>query len=402
MASVNQKTWVEIDQAAIAHNVQQFKNIIEPEVKLLVAVKANAYGHGLVEVSKIALAAGADWLGVDSIDEALALRQAGVNDPILIVGYVLRSRLSEAVENGFRLIVYNRETIEELGKITSFDPSTRLRANSAQDRNSKGKINIHLKIETGISRQGVMPEDAPKFVKLIKKFPHLNIEGISTHFANIEDTTDYSYAQKQLKTFQEVVSSLEKEGVNIPLKHTANSAATMLFPETHFDIARVGISLYGFWPSPEAQQTVGEKKKEGGVLKDFSLQTVLTWKTIVAQVKDVKVGTAVGYGCTERVERDSRIAVLPIGYWDGYDRKLSRVGEVLIKGQRCKVLGRVFMNMTVVDVTDCEEVTVEDEVVLLGRQGSAEITADSLADRIGTINYEFVTRINPLIKRVVV
>ncbi|MFH2104840.1 MAG: alanine racemase, partial [Parcubacteria group bacterium] len=185
----------------------------------------------------------------------------------------------------------------------------------------------------------------------------------------------------------------------IPLKHTANSAATMLFPETHFTMVRVGISLYGFWPSPETRQTVQEKS---GRLKDFSLQTVLIWKTKVAQVKNIKAGTAVGYGCTEKVKRDSQIAVLPIGYWDGYDRKLSRVGEVLIKGQRCRVLGRVFMNMTVVDVTDCGEVTVEDEVVLLGKQGSAEITANSLADRIGTINYEFVTRINPLIKRVVV
>ncbi|MFH2105319.1 MAG: alanine racemase, partial [Parcubacteria group bacterium] len=191
---------MEIDKVAISHNVQQLKNIIEPEVKLLVAVKSNAYGHGLVEVSKIALAAGADWLGVDSIDEALALREAGVNDPILIIGYVLRSRLPEAVEKGFRLTVYNRETIEELGRITNL---------------GKSEVNIHLKIETGTSRQGVMPEDTLKFVEFIKKYPGVHIEGISTHFANIEDTTDYSYAQKQLKTFREVVSELEKEGINI-------------------------------------------------------------------------------------------------------------------------------------------------------------------------------------------
>ncbi|MBU1177716.1 alanine racemase [Patescibacteria group bacterium] len=384
MDSASQKTWVEIDQAALTHNVQQFKNLIGSEVKLLVAVKANAYGHGLVGVSKIALAAGADCLGVDSIDEALVLRQAGVDASILIIGYVLRSRLAEAVENDLRLTVYNQETIEELGRITNL---------------GKSEVNIHLKIETGTSRQGVMPEDTLKFIKFIKKYPGVHIEGISTHFANIEDTTDYSYAQKQLKTFQEVVSNLEKAGINIPLKHTANSAATMLFPETHFAMVRVGISLYGFWPSPETRQTVQEKN---GRLKDFSLQTVLTWKTVVAQVKNIKAGTAVGYGCTEKVKRDSQIAVLPIGYWDGYDRKLSRVGEVLIKGQRCKVLGRVFMNMIVVDVTNCKEVAVEDEVVLLGKQGLEEITADSLADSIGTINYEFVTRINPLIKRVVI
>lgn len=384
MPNVNHKTWVEVDQFAITHNVQQFKGVIGSKVKLLIAVKSNAYGHGLVEVSKITLAAGADWLGVDSLDEALELRQAGVKAPILIIGYILRSRLSEAIEGGFRLTVYNQETIEELGKITDSE---------------KSKVNVHIKIETGTSRQGIMPEDALAFIKLIKKYPRLNIEGISTHFANIEDTTDYSYAQKQLKIFRGVVSSLEKEGVNIPLKHTANSAATMLFPETHFAMVRVGISLYGFWPSPETRQVV---KKEEDALKDFSLQTAFTWKTVVAQVKSIKAGTAVGYGCTERVKRDSQIAVLPIGYWDGYDRKLSSVGEVLIKGQRCKVLGRVFMNMIVVDVTGCLGVKVEDEVVLLGRQGQEEITADTLADKIGTINYEVVTRINPLIKRIVV
>ena len=384
MVSDNQKTWVEIDRAAISHNVKQFRDVIKSEVKLLVAVKSNAYGHGLVEVSKIAQETGIDWLGVDSIDEALTLRQAGIKAPVLIIGYVLKVRLPEAVENGFRLTVYNQETIEELGKITSSNNS---------------KVSVHIKIETGTSRQGIMPENAPKFVELIKKYPNINIEGISTHFANIEDTTDYSYAKKQLDIFQKIVKELQKSGLNVSMRHTANSAAAILFPETHFEMVRVGISLYGFWPSPETRQTVQEKN---GRLKDFSLKTALTWKTRVAQIKSIKAGTSVGYGCTERVKRDSKIAVLPIGYWDGYDRKLSRAGEVLINDQKCKVLGRVFMNMVVVDVTDCGKVKVEDEVVLLGRQGEEEITADELAEKIETINYEIVTRINPLIERVVI
>lgn len=241
-----------------------------------------------------------------------------------------------------------------------------------------------------------MEKDLPDFVKFIKQFSSVEIQGASTHYANIEDTTDSSFAVEQLAAFYRAAEILEKEGVNVLLRHTACSAATILFPETHFNMVRLGISMYGLWSSKETKAVAKNKNSE------FNLRPVLTWKTIVAQIKNIAAGTPVGYGLTERVGRDSKIAILPVGYYDGYDRKLSSVGNVLIRGKRCKVLGRICMNMVIVDVTDLERIELEDEVVLLGRQGREEVSADDLAGKIGTINYEVVTRINPLIARKIV
>jgi len=390
----DQKTWVEISKKNLKSNLSQFRNLIGKERKLMAVVKSNAYGHGLVEVAKIAQESGANWLGVDSIDEAIELKQNGLELPILILGYILKSRLKEVVENGFRLTVYNRETIGELGKITNSKIQI---TNKFQNSNcKKQKINIHIKVETGTSRQGVLKEDILDFVKFIKKFENINIEGISTHYANIEDTTDHSYAKSQLEKFKKIVELLEDKSFNIPIKHTACSAATVLFPETYFNMVRLGISMYGHWSSRETQVSAKERGRK------LELKPVLTWKTIVAQVKMIKAGTPVSYGITEKVSQDTKIAILPIGYWDGFDRGLSSVGNVLIKGKRCKILGRICMNMVVVDVNHVEKIKPEDEVVIIGKQGDEEITAEEVAGKIGTINYEVLTRINPRILRVVV
>lgn len=408
------KTWVEISKNSLKNNISQFQKLIGDKVnpapflgvfsseryhaekrrrvKLMAVVKANAYGHGLIEVAKIVegsstdpedpATAGrrADWFGVDSIDEAIRIRKAGINAPILIMGYTLLSRLNDVVKYDFRQVVYNRKTIEVLSK--------RAKKNK--------KIFIHLKVETGTSRQGLEKEELLELAKFIKKYPQLEIEGIYTHYANIEDTTDHSYAQSQLKRFKEAVNLLKKNNIKIPIKHTACSAAVILFPETYFDMVRLGISMYGLWPSKETFVSAKEKKRK------MKLEPILTWKTKIAQIKQVKAGTSISYGLTERISQDSKIAVLPIGYWDGYDRRLSGIGNVLIKGKRCKVLGRVCMNMIIADVSHVPNVKLEDEVVLLGKQGGDEITADELAQKIGTINYEVVTRINPLIPRIVV
>jgi len=352
--------------------------LIGNKVKLMAAVKANAYGHGLVEVAKIAMSSGVLWLGVDSIDEAVELRKAGIDTSILILGYTLLLRLEDVVKYDLRQVVYNKETIEKFGSLAP-----------------KNKIKIHLKVETGTSRQGLEKEELLEIAKLIKKYPQIEIEGIYTHYANIEDTTDHSYAQQQLQRFKEAVDLLEKNNIKIPIKHTACSAAVILFPETYFDMVRVGISMYGLWPSKETFVSAQEKDRK------IKLEPALIWKTKVAQIKKIKAGTPISYGLTERASQDSKIAVLPVGYWDGYDRKLSGVANVLIKGKRCKVLGRVCMNMTMVDVSHISNVKLEDEVVLLGKQGSEEITVDELVQKIGTINYEVVTRINPLIPRIV-
>jgi alanine racemase len=374
--------WIEINSSAFKHNLNQFRNLIGATKKLLIVVKANAYGHGIIEISRLAENCGVDWLGVNSLEEALIIKRNGISLPILILGYVGLVDLPEAVENEFRLTVYNKETIEKLGEITS---------------KIKKKAYLHIKVETGTHRQGINKEELIPFIKFIKKYPYLSIEGLSTHFANIEDTTDHSYAQKQLNMFNFCIELLKRKGIFIPVKHTACTAATILFPETYFDMVRVGIGIYGLWPSKETYLSCLLRGRQ-----PVSLKPILTWKTRIAQIKNVPEGSFIGYGCTYKTTRPTKLAVLPIGYYDGYDRKLSNFSYVLIKGKRAPVRGRVAMNMITVDITDIPGVKLEDEVVLLGEQGNEIISAEYLASLCGTINYEIVTRINPLIPRIVI
>jgi alanine racemase len=217
---------------------------------------------------------------------------------------------------------------------------------------------------------------------------------VSTHFANIEDTTDHTYAMMQLETYKQAVNLIEQAGFDNFIKHTACSAAAVLFDQTHFDMIRLGISMYGMWSSTETQVSA----KQQGIKID--LKPALTWKTRVAHIKTLSAGTSISYGCTEKVEQETKVAVLPIGYWDGFDRGLSSIGEVLINGKRCRVLGRVCMNMIVVNVNHVENINLEDEVVLIGEQGDEKITASEIARKLGTINYEVTTRINPVINRI--
>ena len=373
--------WIEIDSSALEHNIQQFCNLIGSTKKIAVIVKANAYGHGIIEISKLASKYGADWLGVNSLEEALLLREKGINLPIILLGYVPLSELQKAVENNIRLTVYNQETIDKLGKITS---------------KVKRKAYLHIKLETGTHRQGIKGEDLLPFIRRIEKYHYLIIEGISTHFANIEDTTDHSYAQSQLEKFNQYLNLLKKNKIEIPIKHTACSAATILFPETYFDMARVGIGIYGLWPSKETYLSCIQDKRE-----PVSLKPVLSWKTKIIQIKEVQEGAFIGYGCTYKTTRPTRLAVLPVGYYDGYDRHLSNSSYVLVKGKRAPLRGRVAMNFITVDITDIPGVKLEEEVALIGRQGKETLTAEYLASLCGTINYEIVTRINPLIPRLV-
>ncbi len=374
--------WVEIDGSALKHNIHQFRSLIGDTRKMTVVVKSNAYGHGLLEVSRLVSDSGADGLGVNSLEEALALRKSGIGLPVILLGYVPLSELEEAVRNDLRLTVYNIETIEALGKITS-----------ALEKNGY----LHIKMETGVHRQGINEEDLLPFIERIRTYPYLEIEGLSMHFANIEDTTDHSYAQHQLEKFLDSVDSLRKHGIEIPIKHIACSAATILFPETFFDMVRVGIGVYGLWPSKETYLSCFQNKRE-----PVNIKPVLTWKTRIVQAKDVAEGAFIGYGCTYKTTRPTKLAVLPVGYYDGYDRLLSNAAYVLIAGKRAPVRGRVAMNFITVDVTDIPGVQLEDEVVLLGKQGQERISAEYLASLCGTINYEIVTRINPKIPRIVV
>ncbi len=379
--SISELSWVEISKKALIHNITHFRQLIGKETLLCTCVKANAYGHGLQESSTIMLQSGADWLSVNSLYEAKILRQMEINAPILIVGYVPLADIQESVELNCRMIIYNRETIEQIGKVTS-----RL----------KKKVHVHIKVETGTNRQGVLLNDLPNFAQSIQKYPYIEIEGLSTHFANIEDTTDHSYAMLQIQRFMDAISSLEKEEISIPIKHCANSAATLLFPKTYFQMVRVGISCYGMWPSNETYVSYRQESNHR-----FNLIPVLTWKTKVAQIKTVPVGEYIGYGCTYRTSHKTKLAVLPVGYYDGYDRRISE-GHVLIHGKRAPIRGRICMNIIMVEVTDIPDVHIEDEVILMGRSEEETISAELFAHWAGTINYEVTTRINDRIPRVVV
>lgn len=373
--------WVEISEKNLLHNISVIRNLIGGERKLMAVVKSNAYGHGMIDVSKILLKGSADWFGVNSVEEGIKLRDKGINKPILILGYVPLMDLEDAVKNNLRLTVYNMETVKKLDGI---------------GKKRQKKIHIHIKIETGTNRQGVHGRELSSLLNFIYRSSFLKLEGISTHFANIEDTTDHSYAQFQLNEFKKIVGEFFRKENNL-IKHTACTAAILLFPETYFEMVRVGIGMYGLWPSKQTKVSFSMK---GKIIPE--LKPVLSWKTRIAQIKDVPDGSYIGYGCTYRTTRKTKIAVLPVGYYDGYARAFSNVSYVLVKGRRAPVRGRVCMNIIMVDVTDIEDVKLEDEVILLGNQGEEEITADYLADLAGTINYEIVTQINPFLERKVV
>lgn len=380
MARITPKTWIEISRSALRANARALSAVSSRGTGLMAVVKSNAYGHGLREVVKTLGARDCAWFGVDSLREAIGVRDAGSKKPVLILGYTPRTDARLVVSHGFSQVVYSRPTIDALSRAGS----------------KRRPAKVHLKIETGTSRQGIAQNDLGAFLRYVKRYPSIRIEGISTHFANIEDTTDPSYAMRQLRRFEDALTTCRSYGVEPEHIHAACSAAVILYPQTHFTLVRTGIALYGLWPSECARSTADT------VDRRITLQPVLTWKTIVAQVKRLAKGTPVSYGLTERVRRDSTVAVLPIGYWDGFDRALSSVGEVLIRGKRAKVLGRVCMNMVIVDVTDIRGVRIEDEVTILGVQKNDAITADEVAERLDTINYEVVTRINPTLPRILV
>lgn len=374
---------IEISKSALVHNIQTFRRLVGDKI-LCPCVKSNAYGHGLVECGRIFLEAGADWLSVNSLYEAEALRDAGIDAPIYILGYVPLTFLEKAVDLDCRMVVYNRETVEELGKIGK-------------------KVRVHLKVETGNNRQGIGVDDLVDFAKFAKTFENIELEGLSTHFANIEDTTKHDFAGKQLDRFIEACKSLDIAGIKIPIRHCANSAATILFPETHFELVRVGISAYGMWPSNETYVSFTQKQQEDSShLKDFSLKPAFKWTSKIVQLKNVPEGEYIGYGCTYRTTRKTRVAVVGTGYYDGYDRGVSHKAHVLVKGKRAPVLGRVCMNLMMVDVSDISDVNIEDDVVLMGTDGDENISAELFADWAGTINYEVTSRVNDRIPRIVV
>jgi len=373
---------VEISRSALIHNIREFRRRIGPRKKFLAVVKANAYGHGLVEVAGLAVGEGVDWFGVNSVDEGIALRRAGIGVPVLVLGYTPLAALEEAVAADLRLTVYNKETVARLAGLAGRMGKT---------------VRVHVKLETGTWRQGVAPRQLAAFVRDIRRRPGLVVEGLSSHFANIEDTTKHDYPRRQLEAYRTACRALEAGGPRVPLKHMSCTASTILFPEPGFNLARVGIGLYGLWPSKETYLSCLLDRKD-----PLSLKPVLSWKARIAQIKEVPAGADIGYGGTYRTTRPTVLAVVPVGYFDGYDRGLSNAAHVLVKGRRAPVRGRVAMDFFMADVTDVPGVKLEDVVTLLGAEGRERITAEDLAALAGTISYEILARINPLVPRVIV
>ncbi len=366
-------TWVEFDADAIAHNTRRLRQIIGSRVALMAVVKADGYGHGAVAVARAALANGAAQLAVANVDEATILREAGIREPILVLGYVDPSAVAHCIAHDLTITLYDSDLAREMDR----------RASGAG-----GRLRAHVKFDTGMGRLGLLPDAARQFD--IGAFPSLAIAGAYTHFSAADE--DPSYTAEQLARFKALVaetrfmaSAHARSGLR-PLLHCANSAATLSMPDAHLNLVRVGLALYGLSPS-------------AAVPLPADFRPALAWKTVVASLKTLPPGHAVGYGNSYITQGEECIAVLPVGYADGFRRAPTHYGEVLVRGQRAPIVGRVSMEKTMIRVDHIPGVRIGDEVVLLGAQGAERISAEDIARRLGTINYEVVCSLLPRVMR---
>jgi alanine racemase len=384
-AKSSAKSWCYVSKSALLSNVHIFKKRLAEGSRLGAVVKSNAYGHGFELSAKTFAAAGADWLIVNDVQEAQELRRLGLHSPVYVCGPLGASDARKVVDTQARVLVTRLDQIQQLAEA---------------GRAAEHQVPIHVKIETGCNRQGSDADTAFELVRTTWETEGVVFEGISTHYADIEDTTDHRFAKAQLEAFNGVVDRLVEAGYKPRIRHTANSAATILWPQTHADLVRVGIAAYGLWPSRETYATALEAHARTQESFIPRLQPALSWYTRVAELKTIPAGSYVGYGRTYRTTHETRLAVLPIGYFEGYDRKLSNVAHVLINGRRAPVRGRVCMNMFMVDVTHIDGVDVGTVVTLVGRDGEEHITVENLASWAGSINYAIVTGIHSSIPRI--
>jgi alanine racemase len=368
---------VEISRIRLIENIKNFRNLVSKDVKLSVAIKGNAYGHGQNEITKI-LEPYVDYFQVDDLSELVELRKLS-KKKAFVFGYVDKYELRSCIKLGCVLSLFNKEQILDISNIL---------------KGSKVVQEIHLPVDAFLGREGFLLSDLPDILKQIKKQKNIRLTGVYAHFANIEDTSDFSHAQKQIKEYSKILKIIKENGFQNIETHISATSGILLYEKGDgvHKIVRLGIGVYGLWPSRHIKSLYKNK---------FTLLPVLSWKTKVAQIKILPKGSTVGYGLTYKTNKKTKIAIIPQGYADGLDRKLSNNGEVLIRNSRCKIIGRVSMNMCTVEVTHLSKVNSEDEVVILGRQGREEITAEEMAEKINTINYEVVTRINPLLPRVI-
>jgi alanine racemase len=364
-------TWLEVDLEAIAHNVRRVVEMVGPEVAVLAVLKADGYGHGAVRVGRTALNNGARYLGVASINEGAALRQSGINAPILVLGYTPAWQARELILNDLSATVFDLDVARALEHAA---------------RELDRQVRVHVKVDTGMGRLGLLLHEVAPTVLQLQTLTGLVLEGLFTHFSVADSDADYT--RWQLAHFRQVLETLAEAGIQVPLIHAANSAAILTLPESHFGMVRLGIAMYGLDPSAEVPCP-----------PDF--RPALAFKTQVAQVKTLPPGSYVSYGNTYRTPGEQRIGVIPVGYADGFRRAPRHWGEVLVRGQRVPIIGRVCMDQTMIDVTAIPDVRQGDEVVLIGQQGEERITAEDVAERLGTINYEVVSEILARVPRIV-
>ncbi len=360
------QTTIDVDLGALARNVRALKNLTSGSTRLMAVVKANAYGHGAVPVAQTALANGANFLAVARISEAVVLRQAGINAPILLFGDVLPNQAAYMAANDIRATLADIETAKTLSA-------------SLKDQ----ALKVHIKVDTGMGRLGFVhdsldgdiPSPVIDDILAIHSLDYLKVEGIYTHLSKA-DETDKTHAREQVKRFRQLLCQLALKGVTPRLCHAANSAGLIELPDSHFDMVRPGIAMYGLRPSHEVSMS-----KTG-------LSPVMSIRSRIIQVKQVPKGFGVSYGATHVTSAPTTIATIPIGYADGYSRQHSNKGEMLVRGQKAKVLGRVCMDFTMIDVGHIPDAALGDEVVVMGIQGDEEISADHIANLTNTINYE--------------
>ncbi len=369
------RCWIELDGSALRHNIAVFQKLTAP-AQVIPVIKSNAYGHGLSEVYNALRELSPPWLAVNYISEAESLRSFGYEGRIMVVGPLQKNKLGKAKELELDIFLVETGILEDWISTT---PTLRPRA--------------HLKIDTGMSRQGFLPEQVENLVERLG--PHKEgLVGICSHFANVEDVLEQSYALQQLKRFEEAFHKFESSGFQL-IPHIAASSSALLMEASRFALVRIGISAYGLWPSRTTQLSF--LQHSGNMIE---LKPALSWRTEVAIVKSVRAGQFIGYGCSYKALRDMNIAVLPVGYFEGYPRLASNRAYVLMKGQRCPVVGRVCMNMMMIDISHLENIRPGTHVTLIGADGDERLEASQIAEWSDTIHYEIVTKLNPDIPRV--
>jgi alanine racemase len=384
-------TWAEIDLSAISHNIRQIKSIVEPEgSSILAVIKDNAYGHGAVEVARVAESENVRMFGVATVEEAVQLRQASIKTPILIFCCILPEQAKEVIQYDITQTVCDLRTCKSLSE-------------SAKRLGKKAKV--HVKVDTGMGRIGIAFDKAVELIKQIVQLPYLVIEGVYTHFASAD--TDEAFTTLQIERFNSTLSALNDIGIHIPIRHAAGSAGILFFrnsaerdlffrnsaerelnfPSSYYDMVRPGLILYGLYPCANPYHKV-------------ELKPALSLKTRVVYLKELPAGHSVSYERTYITDRPTIVATLAVGYGHGYSRKLSNKGEVLIRGKRAQIIGLICMDQCLCDVTNIPDVSVGDEVVLIGSQGDEEITADEIAEKVGTISYEILCGVNANVRRI--